>query len=446
MGRSFIIRTDAEANEYIFNGEHRIGKRATSRAEAWALRLQPYDFTIERVTGESNVADSLSRLIQDSKEAVPFEEENENHYLFSLDSGLMDLTLNEIEGSTEQDSDLQLILSHLNSKKWPSSLIEFAPHRQSIHHIGSLLYKDDRLILPKALRIKALSSAHAGHIGEVAMKRILRQFFWWPCISKEAELFVKRCKTCTMLSKKDPPISISSRTLPDGPWEELQIDFLSIPGFGTGEFLIIVDTYSRFLSVCEMRRTDADSTNAALCDVFKLWGLPKIIQSDNGPPFQSSAFCNYWEEKAVMIRKSIPLCPQSNGCVERQNQGIIKALAASRIDGSNWRVALHKYVHNHNTLIPHARLNVTPFELLVGWKFRGTFPSLWHTDNVKSLNREEVKDRDTEAKFTSKSYADTRRGAKDSNLQVGDKVLLAQQKKTKTDPNFSSEYYRSIRN
>ncbi|XP_055590638.1 uncharacterized protein K02A2.6-like [Uranotaenia lowii] len=348
------------------------------------------------------------------------------------------------ENLIEQDNELQLILSHLNSKKRPSSLIEFALHRQSIHHIGSLLYKDNRLILPKALRIKALSSAHAGHIGEVAMKRILRQFFWWPCISKEAELFVKIGKTCTMLAKKNPPIPISSRTLPDGPWEELQIDFLSIPGFGTGEFLIIVDTYSRFLSVCEMRRTDADSTNAALCYVFKLWGLPKIIQSDNGPPFQSSAFCNYWEEKAVMIRKSIPLSPQSNGCVEHQNQGIIKALAASRIDVSNWRVALHKYVHNHNTLTPQARLNVTPFKLLVGWKFRGTFPSLWHTDNVKSLNKEEVKDRDTEAKFTSKSYADTRRGAKDSNLQVGDKVLLAQQKETKTDPNFSSEYYHIV--
>lgn len=44
MSISFVIRTDAESNEFIFNGMHRIGKRAVSRAEAWALRLQPYNF------------------------------------------------------------------------------------------------------------------------------------------------------------------------------------------------------------------------------------------------------------------------------------------------------------------------------------------------------------------------------------------------------------------
>ncbi|KXJ75942.1 hypothetical protein RP20_CCG010604 [Aedes albopictus] len=50
--RSFVIRTDAEANQFIFGGKHRIGKRAVSRAEAWALRLQPFDFSIQRVPGD----------------------------------------------------------------------------------------------------------------------------------------------------------------------------------------------------------------------------------------------------------------------------------------------------------------------------------------------------------------------------------------------------------
>lgn len=52
LSKSFIVRTDSEANEYIFNGKYRLGRRAISRAESWALRLQQYEFSIKRVPGE----------------------------------------------------------------------------------------------------------------------------------------------------------------------------------------------------------------------------------------------------------------------------------------------------------------------------------------------------------------------------------------------------------
>lgn len=53
LNKSFIVRTDSEANEFIYNGKFRLGRRAVSRAESWALRLQQYDFRIERVPGKS---------------------------------------------------------------------------------------------------------------------------------------------------------------------------------------------------------------------------------------------------------------------------------------------------------------------------------------------------------------------------------------------------------
>ncbi|XP_055585407.1 uncharacterized protein LOC129738246 [Uranotaenia lowii] len=443
MGRSFVVRTDAQANEFIYNGLHRIGKRATSRAEAWALRLQSYDFKIMGVSGHSNVADALSRLIQNTEKAIPFEEEEANHLLFALEAGVMDLTLQEIETETENDDELQLLKNNLRNNNWSIELKKYAAHKKNINNLGSLLYKDDRIILPKSLHNAALLSSHGGHIGETAMKRIMREFFWWPGMAKDTENFVKNCKTCVMMSKRNPPIPLYSRDLPEGPWEILQVDFLAVPGFGSGEFLVLLDTYSRYLTVVEMHRTDADSTNAALCNIFKLWGCPKLLQSDNGPPFQSATFCEFWEEKAVKIKKSIPLCPRTNGAVERQNQGIIKALTAAKIDGVNWRTALQKYIHHHNTLVPHARLNVTPFELLVGWKYRGTFPALW-SPKIKTLDRIDIAERDKETKYMDKTYANINRGAKESTIKVGDKVLLFQSKKSKSDPSFSSEYFSVV--
>ncbi|XP_055621533.1 uncharacterized protein K02A2.6-like [Toxorhynchites rutilus septentrionalis] len=443
-GRTFIIRTDAEANQFIFGREHRIGKRAVSRAEAWALRLQPFDFTIERVPGKDNVADVLSRLMKMSQDAEPFEDSADEHVLFALDTGNMDISLGEIEVAAELDEELIQLCKALKNDEWPRELRRYEAQKKHLHYLGTLVCKDDKIVLPNSLRSKAMESAHGGHVGEVAMKRIMREFFWWPRMAAETERFVKDCQTCCMLSKKNRPLPISSRNLPEGPWEIIQTDFLSIPGYGTGDFLTVVDTYSRYLSVVEMRGKTAEATNAALCDIFKLWGCPYILQSDNGPPFNSSTYCSFWENKGVHIRKSIPLCPQTNGLVERQNQSIIKAVSASTLDGTNWRMSLDKFVHNHNTLIPHARLMVTPFELMVGYKYRGTFPTLWTESRSKGLDRDNIKELDAEAKLYSKHYADQSRGAKESYIKVGDVVLMSQQRKHKSDPTFSSERFTVI--
>ncbi|XP_058815135.1 uncharacterized protein K02A2.6-like [Topomyia yanbarensis] len=281
-------------------------------------------------------------------------------------------------------------------------------------------------------------------MGAASMKRILRNHFWWPGMSSDVQKHVNGCETCLRLSKKNAPLPLTSRELPQGPWEILQIDFFTDNDFGFGEFLVLVDTYSRYLQVIEMKNMDADTTNAALAKIFEVWGYPLAIQSDNGPPFQSNKFIKTWEDRGVKIRKSIPLSAQSNGAVERQNSGIKKTLAAARLDNVNWRKALEQYVHTHNKIRPLSRLGVTPFELLVGWKFRGTFPGLWNTNSQETLDRTDIQQKDAESKLQSKKYADARRGAKVSDIKVGDTVLLAQQKKQKSDPTFSAERFTII--
>ncbi|XP_055589592.1 uncharacterized protein K02A2.6-like [Uranotaenia lowii] len=417
-----------------------------TRLSAILARLQQHNVKLNnsKVAGDENIADTLSRLIEGSQTAIPFDEDDEAHLLYSLDAGIMQLTWEDIEKASESDAEMHRIHQALRTNNWPKDLRKFEAQKKALYALGFLLFKGDRAVLPQVLRSKALAYAHGGHVGETAMKRIMREYFWWPGMSLDTIRFVKDCETCAVLSKRNRPLPLSPREMPEGPWEIVQIDFLAIPGCGSGEFLIAVDTHSRYLSVIEMKHTDAASTNAALCEIFKLWGCPLILQSDNGPPFQGSSFIDFWEARGVRVRKSIPLNPQTNGLVERQNQGLIKALAASKIDGTNWRQALQEYVHKHNTLVPHSRLGVTPFELMVGWKFRGTFPSLWSHDDGAVIDIEEIRERDAEAKLRDKKYADSARGAAESNIRAGDTVLMAQPRKSKLDPTFSKERFKVL--
>ena len=55
-----------------------------------------------------------------------------------------------------------------------------------------------------------------------------------------------------------------------------------------------------------------------------------------------------------------------------------------------------------------------------------------------------MRDRDQERKDRGKEYADKRRGAKECEFTVGDKVLLKQDKRNKLTPAFESDPYRVI--
>ena len=179
-----------------------------------------------------------------------------------------------------------------------------------------LVLRDTRLVLPEPLHQQAIDLAHAGHQGIVRTTRLLREKVWFPKIDKLAEDTVKKCLACqACVASTQRPEPIESAVLPSEPWNEVSVDFLS--GLPNNDYLLVVmDDYSRFPEVEIVGSTSAKTVIPKLDSIFACQGIPVVVKSDNGPPFNSDDFRNFVRHLGFTHRKVTPLWPQANGEVE----------------------------------------------------------------------------------------------------------------------------------
>lgn len=439
FGTEFTIYTDHKTLEYIYAGKHRDGKRACSRAEGWALRLQPYNFRIKHIPGSTNISDVLSRLCSQPKVEEPFDNESE-HYLCAISDGLAAITLDEIQKETVGDETLSAVIEAIRNNSWPPSLFHYQAFSKELGIINGIVVRDDRIVLPTKLRSRALDIAHRGHPGVVSMRRNLREKLWWPYMDRDVGDRIQECGGCAAVSSTGPAEPMIRKEMPDRAWQEVAVDFFSAKECAT--FLVICDYYSRFVKAIEMKGTTALKTIEALESVFAEHTYPETIRSDNGPPFSSEEFHNYCIRRNIRLIRVIPYWPQMNGLVEKNNQGILRALRIAKALKTDWRVAVTDYLHMYNTT-PHAMTGKAPLELLTGRPVKDLLPSLrtepyWNRDN-------DVRDKDAIKKMKGKIYADKRRHSKPSEIVEGDTVLLKNYETGKLEPNFRLDRFKVVK-
>ncbi len=107
------------------------------------------------------------------------------------------------------------------------------------------------------------------------------------------------------------------------PNELWSIDFKGQFKLGNGKYcypLTVMDHHSRYLIGCEgLTGTRHQDTRQAFIRLFKDYGLPDRIRSDNGVPFASltlaglSRLSVWWVRLGILPERIQPGCPQQNG-------------------------------------------------------------------------------------------------------------------------------------
>ena len=434
-GLHFTLETDHKPLEVIYSPR----SKPSARIERWVLRLQAYDFEVKYRPGSQNIADTLSRLIRETKKVET--DRAEEFVRFVAQTAVpRSMSIQEIEAKSASDSELKAVGKCIQTGDWtncPNSTYRLV--KDELCQLGQLVIRGTRIVIPRCLRQQVVDLAHEGHQGIVKTKANLRSKVWWPAIDKDAETRCRSCHGCQIVSQPQVPEPMVRTRFPEKPWQDLALDLLGpLP---TGEsLLVVVDYYSRYFEVAVMKSVTSTKIIRELNKVFATHGLPESVRTDNGTQFVSREFSDYLKDNNIHHRKTTPLWPQANGEVERQNRTLLKSMKITHAEGKNWIEELPTFLLAYRST-PHSTTGVSPAELLFKRRLRTKLPEL-SIDTQMEL--QSIRDADTLKKMEGKEYADRKRHATESNLGVGDSVLLKQTPTNKLSTPFEPEPYKIV--
>ena len=432
-GSLFTIVSDHKPLEVIYG---KANSKPSARIERWVLRLQPYNFRIRYRDGKENPADYMSR--HPSKTNRGDQEKYTELYINFITKCAIPsaMTRNEIISETDRDLMSGLLKKAISANNWDDQRLEKYRKLQkefSITNDGIIL-RGSQIFIPHKLRNKAIEIAHESHQGLEKTKLALKEKVWFPKLDVMVADRLRTCIPCLATGKDVQPEPIRMTKMPNKPWEKLHLDFKGpLPG---GKYLLVViDRYSRYPEVEIITSTNIITVVRKLNKIFASHGIPEVLITDNGPPFNSKDFEQYMKELGVSHKFSTPYWPQGNAEVERFMRTLGKILKIANLTHDDIQNALSRFLFTYRNT-PHCTTRVPPGELLYNRSMNGKIPS----EKKEWVDRHHLaRENDEKSRNYNKSYADSRRRTKENEIEVGDSVLIKQKMKNKLMTKFNPE-------
>ncbi|KAJ3698911.1 hypothetical protein LUZ61_002616 [Rhynchospora tenuis] len=202
-------------------------------------------------------------------------------------------------------------------------------------------------------------------------KRIMRQGYYWPTLSKDAEDLVRRCAQCQFHARIDhkPPNKLKPITSP-WPFDMWGMDILGPFPQAKGNLKFIVVAVEYFTKWIEVKAlsiiTSQKVTDFLEHHIVYRYGIPHTIITDNGRQFTGAPFKNYCRGLGIDINFAFVCHPQSNGLAEVSNRTILEGLK-KKIEGTKnaWSEYLSEVVWAYNTT-PRSATERSPYALVYG--------------------------------------------------------------------------------
>ena len=243
-----------------------------------------------------------------------------------------------------------------------------------------------QLLTPVPIRSKIFNQLHevrtAGHMGIRRTLLKVRQRFFWPRCKTDIQRWCKQCVICAKV-KPGPGFRAKLHQVPiRNKLDRVAIDILGeLPETDDGNkyILVVSDYYTKWTQAIalpnQLAQTVADKL---MIEFFSVFGMPKVLHSDQGRNFESHLFRQLCELLGIEKTRTTPFRPQSDGLVERYNRTIQAMLKSFVNENRNdwdqhlpylcmaYRSTPHESTGCSPNLMMFGQENDLPLDIIVG--------------------------------------------------------------------------------
>ncbi|RLJ22807.1 hypothetical protein DJ031_00235 [bacterium endosymbiont of Escarpia laminata] len=378
-GRDVVhVESDHKPLETIFKREIHM---APKRLQRMRLRLQKYPLEVRYKKGsEMYVADTLSRAYNAEAKRDTRQDANADvkkvddldEMMYSDNIMLPEDKLVELQHATKEDTVLRELEKAIKSG-WPAAntgkeaIKPYVQFKDELLVEDGLIFKGDRLVIPHVMRPGMVKLIHQGHTGIEGCLRRAREVIYWPGMNAEVKDHISKCDVCNAHRPEQCREKLQTHEFPHLPWAKVATDMFELDGH---QYVILVDYYSNFFEINELKKTTTQAVVNALRPHFARHGVPSILVSDNASQYGSQEFAKFAREWGFVHITSSPHYPQSNGKAENAVKIAKALLKKAKLDGSDPLKAILEW---RNT--PTEGLQSSPVQRLMSRRTKTQLPT-----------------------------------------------------------------------
>ena len=363
----FIIKTDHRNLLYLNN-------EASPKVLRWKWDIQQYNFDVQHIAGEHNVAaDLFSRLC--GIHPTTSDSDKCQAHIDSLSNEDINKAVEASQDAITKASSGSFLLALAATRRvgplrpWMKNN---RPLDQDVHKTISQVHgwgsrHDDG---------RTTSGCH-GHGGVERTLTLLKDLVppskWWYSMRKDVRQFIQECPQCQFMQAAK--LHINKATIypfnmaVGRPMERINIDTIGpFPEDDQGNkyICVLIDVFSRFVELYPIPDLTAVTAAKKIVEFIGRYGHPSEVLTDNGKQYVNDLSRELYDLMLVNHLTVMPYSHEENSIVERANKEVnrhLRAIVFDRKIKTNWSLVLPLVQRVMNTQ-RHASTGVTPAQCI----------------------------------------------------------------------------------